>query len=399
MQPRKLPLKAAVGACIAACLLAACSSPEPGTPSPEETPTEVTAPASQTATSPTSPAPTSPSPSTSSRSPEPSPTTLDPVSLVGDPRDVVTGLDIPWSVVFRDGVPLVSERDSGRILEVLAGGGTRRVGTVPGVVAIGESGLLGLAVGDGGDLYAYSTGRGGNRVQRFRVTGSPGSLSLGAPETILSGIPAAANHDGGRIAFGPDGMLYVATGDAAQRGNSQNRDSLGGKILRMTPDGDVPQDNPSRGSLVYSLGHRNVQGLAWTADGRMWATEFGQNTWDELNQIRPGRNYGWPLVEGIAGRDGYEDPVQQWHPSEASPSGLLAVGGTLFVANLRGQVLREIPVADPSRSKAHYTDRFGRIRAVALSPQGDLWFLTNNTDGRGRVRAGDDRIVRVRLER
>ena len=300
-------------------------------------------------------------------------------------------------MVFRDGVPLVSERNSGRILELAADGTARSIGTVDGVAARGEAGLLGLAVGGGGDLFVYSTAGDGNRVQRFPVTGTRGSLSLGQPRTLLDGIPAAGNHDGGRIAFGPDGMLYVTTGDAGRRDDAQDRDALAGKILRMTPEGTVPAGNPFPGSLVYSYGHRNPQGIAWADDGTMFATEFGQNTWDELNIITAGANYGWPRVEGIADRDGFVDPVQQWQPGSASPSGMAHAGGTLFIANLRGQVLRSVSVSDPSTSTEHFGREFGRLRDVTVAPDGKLWVVTNNTDGRGSPRQGDDRILAVPL--
>ena len=313
----------------------------------------------------------------------------------GTPQIVATGLEAPWSVVFRDGTPLVSERDSGRILELSAEGTPHTVGTIPGVAGTGEGGLLGLAVDSVGRLYVYSTGEDGNRLQRFSVTGVPGSMALGQPEMILDGIASASYHDGGRIAFGPDGMLYAAIGDAGQRGSSQDLDSLNGKILRMTPDGGVPDDNPFPSSLVYSYGHRNPQGLAWAEDGTMFATEFGQNTWDELNIITAGANYGWPTVEGIATTGGFTDPVQQWGPAEASPSGMTRIDGTLFIANLRGQVLRAVPVAHPSTSTTHYSGEFGRLRDVTQAPDGKLWFLTNNTDGRGRPGSEDDRILSV----
>lgn len=249
----------------------------------------------------------------------------------------------------------------------------------------------------GGRLYVYSTGTGGNRVQRFDVTGGLGSLALGQPEMLLEGIAAASYHDGGRMAFGPDGMLYISTGDAGRRDTSQDLDSLNGKILRMTLDGDVPEDNPFPGSLVYSYGHRNPQGLAWAQDGTMFSTEFGQNAWDELNIITAGANYGWPAAEGIADTEGFTDPVQQWEPAGASPSGLAHIDGTLFIANLRGEVLRAVPVADPSTSSTYYDGEFGRIRDVTEAPDGTLWFVTNNTDGRGTAGPDDDRILSVEL--
>jgi glucose/arabinose dehydrogenase len=308
---------------------------------------------------------------------------------------VATGLDAPWSVVFRDGTPLVSERDSARILELAEDGSARAIGAVEGVTAGGEGGLLGLAVDHRDRLYAYSTAAGGNRIQRFDVTGTAGSLRLGRPETLIDGLPSAGVHNGGRIAFGPDDLLYATVGDAGQRSIAQDVDSLGGKILRMTPDGDVPDDNPFPGSLVYSYGHRNPQGLAWTDDGTMFASEFGQNTWDELNIITPGANYGWPTVEGIADAEAFTNPVQQWDPGDASPSGIAHADGTVFIANLRGAVLRAVPVADPTTSTDHYGDEYGRIRDVIVTPDNQLWLVTNNTDGRGEPGPDDDRILSV----
>lgn len=314
----------------------------------------------------------------------------------GTPRDVVTGLAAPWSIVLVGRTPLISERDSGRILE-LDGSRTRVVGTVAGLRRGGEGGLLGLALDERRRLYVYSTGANGNRIERYPLIGSRGSYRLGPRTTILDGLPSSAVHNGGRIAIGPDGMLYAPVGDAGDGRAAQNRNSLAGKILRMTLDGGVPPDNPFPGSLVYSLGHRNVQGLAWTADGTMYAAEFGQDTWDELNRIVPGGNYGWPEAEGRAGDPRFRDPVQQWRPSAASPSGIAIVGGTIFVANLRGERLRAIPVSDPSTAREFYVGRYGRIRTVLRGPDGALWFATNNRDGRGNPRAGDDRILRVPL--
>ena len=318
----------------------------------------------------------------------------------GSVETVATDLAAPWSIAFlSDGTPLVSERDTGRILEVAADGSTREIGTVGGVVAGGEGGLLGLAVDDQDRLYAYSTGSGENRIDRFAVTGAPGSLVLGDPETVLDGIPAERIHNGGRLAFGPDGMLYATTGDADQRPSAQNVDSLAGKILRMTPDGDPPADNPFEGSLVYSFGHRNPQGIGWAEDGTMFASEFGQDTWDELNIIVPGGNYGWPEVEGSGGAErGFIDPVQQWTPDEASPSGLAVTGGTVFVAGLGGERLFAIDASAPETSE-QLLDDDGRIRDVTIAPDGTLWVLTNNTDGRGSPREGDDRILSLPLTR
>jgi len=367
----------AAGALLAAGFLTSCTSgPGGGTG----------------ATAPSVPAPSGPAPS----GPAPSGAAS---GLA--PEDVVTGLSAPWDLVFLDGSALVSERDSGRIVEIVREGDgparIRAVGTVPGVTHVGEGGLLGLAVGAGRMLYAFSTAKDGNRLQRFPLTGAAGSFGLGRAETILSGIPAARFHHGGRIAFGPDGMLYAGVGDAQEPDKAQDVRSVQGKILRLAPDGTVPADNPFPGSLTYSYGHRNVQGLAWTPDGRLFASELGQNTWDELNEIVPGGNYGWPLAEGIAHRSGLRDPVQQWVPSEASPSGLAFLDGVFYLANLKGQSLRRVPLVDPGRSEVLLRGDLGRLRTVVPAPDGSLWILTNNTDGRGSPRAGDDRVVRLPL--
>ncbi len=317
----------------------------------------------------------------------------------GDTTNVVTGLEAPWSVV-RTGSgadALVSERDSARVLELTEDGVTRVVGTVPGVRHGGEGGLLGLALHDG-DLFVYSTGEDGNRIQRHDLRGTSGSYELGPGTTVLDGLPANTFHDGGRIAFGPDGMLYASVGDAGASEDAQDRDSLAGKVLRVTPDGAVPDDNPFPGSPVWSLGHRNVQGLGWSADGTMFASEFGQDARDELNVIEPGSNYGWPEVEGTGGEArGFVDPVQQWATDDASPSGLAVVGDTVFIANLQGRVLRAVPVDDPGTSEEYFAGEFGRIRTVLAGPDDTLWFVTNNTDGRGDPGPADDRLVQVPL--
>ncbi|MFC6065940.1 PQQ-dependent sugar dehydrogenase [Streptomyces ochraceiscleroticus] len=310
---------------------------------------------------------------------------------------VAEGLQAPWSIAFHGDVPLVSERDSGRVLELGRDGDSREVGTIAGARAMGEGGLLGLAVRDD-HLYAYFTAIDENRIERYAIEGRAGSLRLGPPEEILGGIPAASYHNGGRIAFGPDGMLYATAGDAGDGDRAQDRRALSGKILRMTPEGRVPDDNPFRASLTWSYGHRNPQGIAWADDGTMYASEFGQDTWDELNVIEPGGNYGWPRVEGIAGEDEFIDPVQQWAPANASPSGIAVVGDALYVANLRGERLREVPLSDPGTSTELLAGRHGRLRDVVPAPDGSLWVLTNNTDGRGDPGPDDDRVLGIRVD-
>lgn len=315
-------------------------------------------------------------------------------SSSADVTTAASGLEAPWSIAFHDETALVSERDSGRILELADDGTLREVGSIDGATPMGEGGLLGIAVHDD-HLYAYFTAGDENRLERYELTGESGSLSLGQSETILEGLGSASYHNGGRIAFGPDEMLYVTVGDAGNSSNAQNVESLSGKILRLTPDGAVPDDNPFDGSPVYSYGHRNPQGLAWEEDGTMYASEFGQDAWDELNVIEPGGNYGWPAVEGIAEQDGFIDPVQQWDPADASPSGMAIVDGSIWIANRRGERLREVPLDDLAASTEHLVGDYGRLRDVAVAPDGSLWVLTNNTDGRGDPGPDDDRLLRL----
>jgi glucose/arabinose dehydrogenase len=313
---------------------------------------------------------------------------------------IASGLTSPWSIVrLDDGTVLISERDTGVIQRVAEDGSLSAIGTVPEVVHSGEGGLLGIAVLTTPGwrwLYAYETTAGDNRIVRMTLDSD---LALGAPQVVLAGLAKAGNHNGGRIAFGPDGMLYATVGDAAVPDRAQDVSSLNGKILRMTPSGRVPDDNPFPGSLVYSMGHRNPQGLAWDADGQLWAAEFGQNTWDEFNRIEAGANYGWPVVEGASGQSGFVDPVLQWPTSDASPSGLTYVDGTFFLAALRGTrvwALYPEEGREPS-AVAWFVGQFGRIRDVAPGPDGTLWFISNNTDGRGDPIAGDDHLYQVRL--
>jgi glucose/arabinose dehydrogenase len=317
---------------------------------------------------------------------------------------LATDLEVPWSFAFLpDGDALVTERDSGRLLRVSPSGAVREVQTLP-EGGSGEGGLLGVAVSPHYEedhyVYAYYTTELDNRVVRFRLGERP--------EPILTGIPVNTYHDGGRIKFGPDGMLYVSTGDAGDVGNSQDRSSLGGKILRIEPDGSVPPDNPFPGSPVYSYGHRNVEGLAWDADGQLYASEFGQDTWDEVNRIEAGENYGWPEIEGRGGEDeGYVDPITVWPTSEASPSGaeIMVDGaipqweGDLFVTALRGERLWHLELNDEgeitSRQKM-FDGQVGRMRDVAQAPDGSLWVSTSNHDTYGSpVSEQDDRIFRL----
>ena len=254
----------------------------------------------------------------------------------------------------------------------------------------GEGGLLGIAVSPAfatdGRVFAYVTTAEDNRIVSFRLS-APEQV-----EPVLTGIPKAGIHNGGRLAFGPDGMLYAGTGDTGDSSLSQDPGSLGGKVLRMTPQG---RPAPGASSLVFSRGHRNVQGLAFDSAGQLYATEFGQNRFDEVNRITEGGNYGWPEVEGAGTGGGrFTAPLVTWETSEASPSGAAVVGGDLYVAALRGQRLWEVPLAggDPV---SLLQGEYGRLRAAATAPDGALWLLTSNRDGRGEPVRDDDRVLRL----
>jgi len=313
---------------------------------------------------------------------------------------LATGLEVPWAVAFLPGGDaLVTERDSGDLVRVTPQGRVSRVGRVPGVQPRSEAGLLGVAVSPRYEqdrtIYLYYTAAEDNRVVRARYDGG-----LGQFRPIVTGIPKAGNHNGGRLAFGPDGYLYISTGEAGQVELSQNRESLGGKILRVTGDGRPAPGNPF-GTRVWSYGHRNVQGLAWDRERRLFATEFGQNTFDEINRIERGRNYGWPEVEGVGNRRSFTDPLLTWSTAEASPSGLAIAGGSLWAAALRGERLWQVPLdgkGGVGRPVAHFDGRYGRLRAVVAAPDGrSLWVTTSNHDGRGDPREGDDRILVIPL--
>jgi glucose/arabinose dehydrogenase len=345
-------------------------------------------------------------PTTSSAAPDSAPasTGSSGPAQVGAAAVIASKLAVPWGVSFLpDGSALVSERDSHRILDVDSAGSVRPVGTVAGVApSAGEGGLLGIAVSprfaSDSLVYAYLTAATDNRVVRMTYRNG----QLGAPTVVFAGIPKAAIHNGGRLAFGPDGMLYVTAGDANQKTRAQDLAYLGGKVLRMTPDGQPAPGNPFPGSVVYTLGHRNPQGLAWGPDGSLYEAEFGQSALDELNLLQPGGNYGWPDVKGTIGPDDpkFTRPLLTWPTGDASPSGLAFAAGALWMATLQGKRVYRIPVLGPGRVTSLepiLSNDYGRLRTVVRAPDGSLWVTTSNRDGRGDPIAADDRIVRVPL--
>lgn len=403
--------RALAGAAVVAVLASACTSGTPGAPSTTSTavgsgsatttgtdgplPTG-TAPGLSTGPSTDASAGSTTTPSAPARqtaTPRPSATTSrPPVPQPAGPVTLLGGLDIAWSVaLLPDGSALVSERNTGRVYHVPkpgTGGRPAVAGTLPISRTDGEGGLLGLAVAPdfGADpvVYAYYSTDSDNRIAA--VPWRDGTL--GDPVVVFSGIPRGRYHNGGRIAFGPDGFLYVGTGEGGDTSLSQNLSSLGGKILRITPDGNPAPGNPFGGSPIWSYGHRNVQGLAWDSRGRMWASEFGQDTYDELNLIEAGKNYGWPVVEGRAGSPDFTDPVAQWSPAEMSPSGI-AVGpdGAVYLAALRGQSVWRVPIAadgTAGRPIRYLQGKYGRIRDIRFV--GDrVWITTSNNDHKDRL--------------
>jgi glucose/arabinose dehydrogenase len=325
---------------------------------------------------------------------------------------VATGLELPWAMAFApDGRLFFTERP-GRVRIIQNGALLPQPAvTIADVRAEGEGGVLGLALhpafAENRLVYVAYTARDGagarNRVVRFREVAN----TLAEPAVLVDDLAAAAIHNGARVRFGPDGKLYVTMGDAADTSLPQDLASSNGKVLRMNDDGSMPSDNPFP-SLIYSYGHRNPQGIDWhPVSGELWGTEHGATGNDELNRILPGRNYGWPVIEGAATRAGMEAPVLFYNPAIA-PSGasfytgtrIPAFTGNLFFAALRGMHLHRVRLVagDPTRVLAEerlLENRFGRLRDVITGPDGALYFSTSNRDGRPNVAPDDDRIVRI----
>ena len=343
---------------------------------------------------------------------------------------LLTNLDIPWGIAFLpDGGALVTERHKRRILKV----GPRRdangkltvstLTSIEGVYANNEGGLLGIAVSPrysrDKTIFVYYTTKVDNRIAKVRLVGS-----RPRPEAIVTGIPQAGVHNGGRLAFGPDGYLYASTGDASRAGGAQSTNDLGGKILRMTIAGKPAPGNPFRGSLVWSYGHRNPEGMAWDASGRMYVAEIGEAVWDEVNLIQPGKNYGWPKVQGMSHIAGLTNPIAVWRPEIGVTNGIAIIGHTAVVTCLRGQRIYLMGLGGPInvaseriqssgtgeasiqwRPGAGVTGRpvdalvgkFGRIRDATVAPDGSIWLTTSNRDGRNQPAPSDDRLIRLTL--
>ncbi|MEB3860207.1 MAG: PQQ-dependent sugar dehydrogenase [Desulfurococcales archaeon] len=323
-----------------------------------------------------------------------------------------TGLEVPWSLsVLDDNSILVTERP-GRVTRILDGGGRRTIAKIE-VASVGEAGLLGLALHPDfpGDrrIYLYATQEAGGRLVNRVLQGKldPEYTRIDGLRTLLDGIPGARIHDGGRIRFGPDSMLYITTGDAARPELAQDLNSLAGKILRITPDGEIPGDNPFYPSPVYSYGHRNPQGIDWHPTGRMYSSEHGPIGRDELNEIVPGGNYGWPYMAGKKGekRPGLIEPVIDFGDESIAPSGASfatrgpqSLKGSMLIACLRARMLVKVDFDSEGNALNYSTlleNRYGRLRDVIPHPDGGIIIATSNRDGRGTPREGDDKIIRL----
>jgi glucose/arabinose dehydrogenase len=304
-------------------------------------------------------------------------------------------LEVPWAMAFLpDGRMIFTERP-GRV-NILEGKQVKLVANI-NTTSNSESGLLGVAVDPNFNqnryIYLYYTSGSFNRVSRFEL-----GEKLENETILIDNIPASQIHDGGRLKFGPDGKLYITTGDASQRELAQDTNSLAGKILRMNPDGSVPADNPF-GNYVYSYGHRNPQGIAWGSDGIMYASEHGQTRNDEINIITRGSNYGWPNMEGNQTSQGMVSPLRAYTEFTLAPSGLAYYQGSLYLAGLRGNQLRRVRLSADGRSVVGEEALFqglGRVRDV-VAYNGYLYISTSNRDGRGVPKSGDDQIIRVKV--
>ncbi|KKQ84509.1 MAG: Quinoprotein glucose dehydrogenase [Candidatus Daviesbacteria bacterium GW2011_GWF2_38_7] len=315
---------------------------------------------------------------------------------------IAQNLDTPWSLVFLpDKSMLVTER-VGRVRIIDAGGNLQSepVAVIEKAKEIGEGGLLGIALhpafSDNNSVYLYYTysAEGENTKNRV-VQMTYRDKKLSDEKIIVDNISGASNHNGGRIKFGPDGFLYITTGDAQNPSQAQDKASLAGKILRVPDQGNPAPDNPF-GNLVYSYGHRNPQGITWDASGQLWETEHGPSTKDEINRIEKGKNYGWPDITGDETKQGMETPVLNSGTNTWAPSGTVFFRNSVFFAGLRGQALFEAKTEGGNMSpEEHFKGEFGRIRDVILGPDNMFYIATSNQDGRGLPKDTDDRIIKL----
>ncbi len=304
---------------------------------------------------------------------------------------------IPWSIDFLNDNKYIFTERPGRVIYM-----NKTILNINEVAHKGEGGLLGIVLHpsfeENNYVYIYYTyeerGNLFNKIVRYEMIGE----ELINEENIIDSIPGNSYHNGGRMKFGPDNKLYVTTGDAGHSDLAQNISSLAGKILRINSDGSIPEDNPFNNSFVYSYGHRNPQGIAWDEQGRLWSTEHGSTATDELNIIRPGNNYGWPIIRGDEEKEGMTNPVIQSSYNTWAPSGLTYYNNSLFFTGLRGQTLykAEIISSEEVILTKHLEKEYGRLRTIVLGPDDYFYILTSNKDGRNPNPAeNDDLIIRI----
>ncbi|GGP63513.1 PQQ-dependent sugar dehydrogenase [Saccharothrix coeruleofusca] len=333
-----------------------------------------------------------------------------PADPVGEVTQLTTDTDLPWGLGFLpDGSGVYTRRDAFDVVRLSPTGTRTTLGAVPNVAGTNaEGGLLGLAVSPtfatDGWLYLYHTSSSDNRIVRIRVQGD--ALVPSSLQVLLSGIPRNTYHNGGRLRFGPDGKLYAGTGDAQNSASAQDLSSLGGKVLRLNPDGTPPTDNPFFGNggnarYVWTYGHRNVQGLAFDDGGRLWQAELGNLVMDELNLSQRGGDFGWPQCEGTSGScPGAVAPKRTWSTASASPSGIAVAGDGLYVAALRGTRMYRLQLdgAEVGAETVHFQGTYGRLRVVEPAPDGSLWLATSGGGDRDSVANNStSRVLRVQL--
>lgn len=311
---------------------------------------------------------------------------------------VAQGLDAPWSIARSNDVFYLSERP-GKIIKIDGNKKTeQQVDLDKEVSTAAEAGLLGFVLApdfkDSKEAYAYYTYEDNgqfNRIVKLKLEND----TWKEEEVLIDKIPSGQYHHGGRLKIGPDDKLYATTGDASDEQNAQDKDTLGGKILRINLDGSKPKDNPMSNSYVYSYGHRNPQGIVWTPDGQMYASEHGNQANDEINEIKEGHNYGWPVIEGNEENNNMETPIFTSGSDDTwAPSGIAFKDGIIYSAALRGEGIMKFDVEKDEMKKV--ATKYGRIRDVYIV-NNDLYFVSNNTDGRGNPSQNDDKMYKVSL--
>lgn len=324
--------------------------------------------------------------------------------------EFVTGLEVVWDIAFDSKNNLYVTERLGR-LQIISPTGQKTANfTLPNVASTGESGLTGITLDPNFDqnqlVYLYYSYREGgelhNRVSSFKLRDG----ILDSEQFILDKLPGGVIHNGGRLRFGPDKKLWVLTGDAARPASAQDPNSLAGKVLRLNADGSVPGDNPISGSLVYSLGHRNPQGIAWhPLTEEPVITEHGETAHDEINLIGPKQNYGWPAEKKCYARQkNFTDPILCSDNDTYGPSGITALSTTIWkfrnsflFSGLRGNLVERIEIIDGKIAgrETLIKSKYGRMRAASQAPDGTVYVSTSNRDGRGEVQANDDKIIKL----